>query len=136
MDGIGPSSSMPCSAAIASTGSMPTSPEAANSAAACKKPSIGAPGAWTTKATASLADSLRTVCGVPPASGTVSPVFAVPTERGREVIALAQGMVPELESAVAHELSDERLVTLREDFETIRQAALTYKNSLRASSVG
>ena len=134
MDGIGPSSSMPCSAAIASTGSMPTSPEAANSAAACKKPSIGAPGAWTTKATASLADSLRTVCGVPPASGTVSPVL--PTERGREVIALAQGMVPELESAVAHELSDERLVTLREDLETIRQAALTYKNSLRASSVG
>ena len=60
----------------------------------------------------------------------------LPTERGREVIALAQGMVPELESAVAHELSEERLVTLREDLETIRQAALTYKNSLRASSVG
>jgi hypothetical protein len=45
MDGIGPSSSMPCSAAMASTGSMPTSPEAANSAAACRKPSIGGPGA-------------------------------------------------------------------------------------------
>ena len=61
--------------------------------------------------------------------------LVLPTERGREVIALAQGMVPELESAVAHELSEERLVTLRGDLETIRQAALAYKNSLHASSV-
>jgi len=45
-------------------------------------------------------------------------------------------MVPELESAVAHELSEERLVTLRKDLESIRQAALAYKNALDASSVG
>ena len=62
--------------------------------------------------------------------------LVLPTERGREVIALAQGMVPELESAVAHELSEERLVTLRKDLESIRQAALAYKNALDASSVG
>ena len=62
--------------------------------------------------------------------------LVLPTERGREVIALAQGMVPELESAVAHELSEERLVTLRRDLESIRQAALAYKNALDASSVG
>ena len=40
-------------------------------------PSIGAPGAWTTSATASASDSLRTVCGVPPASGTTVPADAV-----------------------------------------------------------
>ena len=62
--------------------------------------------------------------------------LVLPTERGREVIALAQGMVPELESAVGHELSEERLVTLREDLESIRQAALAYKNALDASSAG
>jgi hypothetical protein len=52
------------------------------------------------------------------------------------VIALAQGMVPELESAIAQELSEERLVTLRRDLESIRQTALAYKNALDASSVG
>ena len=60
----------------------------------------------------------------------------LPTERGREVIALAQGMVPELESAIAQEVSEERLVTLRRDLESIRKAALAYKNTLNASSVG
>ena len=45
-------------------------------------------------------------------------------------------MVPELESAVAQELSEERLVTLRRDLETIREAALAYKNALDASRVG
>ena len=62
--------------------------------------------------------------------------LVLPTERGREVIALAQGMVPELESAIAQEVSEERLVTLRRDLESIRKAALAYKNTLNASSVG
>jgi hypothetical protein len=45
-------------------------------------------------------------------------------------------MVPEVESAVAQELSEERLVTLRRDLESIRRAALAYKNELDASRVG
>ena len=45
-------------------------------------------------------------------------------------------MVPELESAIAQEVSEERLVTLRRDLESIRKAALAYKNTLNASSVG
>jgi DNA-binding MarR family transcriptional regulator len=57
------------------------------------------------------------------------------TERGREVVSLAQGMVPELESLVTQELGEERLVTLRSDLESIRRAALTYKNALDESRV-
>jgi DNA-binding MarR family transcriptional regulator len=61
--------------------------------------------------------------------------LVLPTERGRDVLALAQGMVPELESRVTQELSKERLVTLRRDLESIRRAALTYKNALDKSRV-
>jgi DNA-binding MarR family transcriptional regulator len=49
--------------------------------------------------------------------------LVLPTERGREVVALAQGMVPELESLLTQELSEDRLMTLRRDLESIRQAA-------------
>ena len=57
---------MPCSSAMRSTASMdPSSP--ARSAAARVKPSIGAPGAWTTNATASssglVADRVRRATG-------------------------------------------------------------------------
>ena len=55
---------------------MPGSPSAASAATARQKFSMGAPGACTTKATASAADSLRIVWGVPPASGTTSPAVA------------------------------------------------------------
>jgi DNA-binding MarR family transcriptional regulator len=54
---------------------------------------MGAPGACTTKATASAADSLRMVCGVPPASGTVSPAAAV---RRRTLLAETPGVEGEL----------------------------------------
>jgi len=53
-----------------------------SAAAARLKASIGAPGACTTKATASADDSLRTVCGVPPARGTTSPAPAVTRRTG------------------------------------------------------
>jgi hypothetical protein len=78
---------------------MPGLPSAASAAPARRKPSIGAPGAWTTKATPSLRDSLRMVCGVPPA------------------------LVPEVEARVTAGLSGDRLRALREDLETIRRSA-------------
>lgn len=46
-----------------------------------------------------------------------------PTDRGREVIAIAQGLVPELEALVTSHLSPDRLRALREDLEIIRSAA-------------
>jgi DNA-binding MarR family transcriptional regulator len=62
--------------------------------------------------------------------------LVLPTERGREVVSLAQGMVPELESLLTRELSEERLVTLRRDLESIRRAALAYKDALDESRAG
>ena len=61
---------------------MVGSPAAARAAAARENSSIGAPGAWTTNAVASAPDSLRTVCGVRPASGTTSPAVAVTRRTG------------------------------------------------------
>jgi len=49
--------------------------------------------------------------------------LVVPTDRGREVIAFAQGLVPELETLVTGRLSADRLRALREDLETIRRSA-------------
>jgi DNA-binding MarR family transcriptional regulator len=49
--------------------------------------------------------------------------LVVPTDRGREVIAIAQGLVPELETLVAASLTADRLRALREDLETIRRSA-------------
>ena len=46
-----------------------------------------------------------------------------PTERGREVVAVAQALVPELEGRVERALGAERLRRLREDLEAIRRAA-------------
>jgi DNA-binding MarR family transcriptional regulator len=46
-----------------------------------------------------------------------------PTGRGREVITIAQGLVPELETLVTGRLSADRLRALREDLETIRRSA-------------
>jgi DNA-binding MarR family transcriptional regulator len=50
--------------------------------------------------------------------------LVVPTSHGREVIAIAQGLVPELEARVTAGLSEDRLRALREDLETIRRSAL------------
>src|SRR5215475_3879339 len=49
--------------------------------------------------------------------------LVVPTGRGRDVIAIAQDLVPELEARVTGSLSADRLRALREDLETIRHAA-------------
>jgi DNA-binding MarR family transcriptional regulator len=49
--------------------------------------------------------------------------LVVPTARGREVIAIAQGLVPELEARVTGYLSADRLRALREDLEIIRRTA-------------
>lgn len=49
--------------------------------------------------------------------------LVLPTGRGREVIAIAQGLVPELEASVTARLSGGRLHALREDLETIRRSA-------------
>ena len=49
--------------------------------------------------------------------------LVVPTHSGREVIAIAQGLVPELETLVIGQLSADRVRALREDLETIRRSA-------------
>jgi DNA-binding MarR family transcriptional regulator len=49
--------------------------------------------------------------------------LVVPTARGREVIAVAQGLVPELGARVTGHLSADRLRALREDLEIIRRTA-------------
>jgi DNA-binding MarR family transcriptional regulator len=51
--------------------------------------------------------------------------LVLPTQRGREVLALAQGLVPELEALVTAGLRPGRLAALRDDLESIRLAART-----------
>jgi DNA-binding MarR family transcriptional regulator len=48
--------------------------------------------------------------------------LVVPTERGREVITTAQGLVPELEHEVGEILGAERVRHLRADLEAIRRS--------------
>jgi DNA-binding MarR family transcriptional regulator len=48
--------------------------------------------------------------------------LVVPTERGHDVIAFAQGLVPEIEREVAQVLGAERVRDLRADLEAIRRA--------------
>jgi DNA-binding MarR family transcriptional regulator len=47
--------------------------------------------------------------------------LVLPTERGHEVIAIAQGLVPELEGQVRKLLGVDRTRALRQDLETIRR---------------
>ncbi len=49
--------------------------------------------------------------------------LVTPTDRGHEVIAIAQGLVPALEERVTRGLSDKRLRALRDDLELIRESA-------------
>ena len=51
--------------------------------------------------------------------------LVLPTERGKEIIAIAQGLVPELEARVAQLLGEERVGALRQDLYTIRKALTT-----------
>lgn len=51
--------------------------------------------------------------------------LVLPTERGHEVIAIAQALVPELESHVTKLLGEDRTRALREDLDTIRRTLTT-----------
>ena len=48
--------------------------------------------------------------------------LVLPTERGVEVVAIAQAMVPEVEGLVARAVGARRLEALRKDLEAIQQA--------------
>ncbi|MFI5896793.1 hypothetical protein ACIA5D_42505 [Actinoplanes sp. NPDC051513] len=47
-----------------------------------------------------------------------------PTERGREVVRVAQALVPEIESWIGAIVGADRARALREDLETIRRAVV------------
>jgi DNA-binding MarR family transcriptional regulator len=49
--------------------------------------------------------------------------LVLPTERGREVVAIAQDLVPQLEDRITRTLGAERVETLRADLETIHRIA-------------
>jgi DNA-binding MarR family transcriptional regulator len=51
--------------------------------------------------------------------------LVLPTERGKEVVTIAQELVPELENWVGTVLGAERATALRADLETLRRAATT-----------
>jgi DNA-binding MarR family transcriptional regulator len=51
--------------------------------------------------------------------------LVLPTERGKEVVTIAQELVPELENWVGTVLGAERATALRADLETLRRAART-----------
>ena len=46
--------------------------------------------------------------------------LVLPTERGREVVAIAQELVPQLEARITEALGGDRVVALRADLDTIR----------------
>ena len=49
-----------------------------------------------------------------------------PTERGREVIAIAQALVPQLEDRITAVLGADRVEALRADLDTIREIATSF----------
>jgi DNA-binding MarR family transcriptional regulator len=49
--------------------------------------------------------------------------LVLPTERGREVVAIAQDLVPQLEQRIITVLGAERVESLRADLDTIRRIA-------------
>lgn len=49
--------------------------------------------------------------------------LVLPTERGREVVAIAQDLVPQLEDRITSVLGAERVEALRADLDTIRRIA-------------
>jgi DNA-binding MarR family transcriptional regulator len=62
--------------------------------------------------------------------------LVLPTDRGREVIAIAQGLAPELEALVAGDLGADRLRALREDLETIRRSAHARRPGQASTAAG
>lgn len=50
--------------------------------------------------------------------------LVLPTQSGREVVAIAQDLIPELEERIAGLIGTERVRALRDDLETIRLAAI------------
>jgi hypothetical protein len=66
-----------------------------------------------------------------PTSGDNSPAdpadrrakLVLPTDRGRDVFAVAQGLLPEVEDRIRSLLGDDRALALRNDLEVIRRAA-------------
>ena len=71
-----------------------------------------------------------------PDPGDRRAMLVVPTGTGREVIAIAQGLAPELETLVTGRLSADRLQALREDLETIRRSATEELHRRRAPVSG
>ncbi|WP_433785454.1 MarR family winged helix-turn-helix transcriptional regulator [Actinomycetospora sp. CA-101289] len=57
--------------------------------------------------------------------------LVVPTERGRDVVALAQGLVPEIEHRVAQVLGADRAEALRADLQAVRDAFAPGPDGLR-----
>jgi DNA-binding MarR family transcriptional regulator len=49
--------------------------------------------------------------------------LVLPTDRGRDVFTVAQGLVPEVEDRIRSLLGDDRALALRNDLEVIRRAA-------------
>lgn len=62
--------------------------------------------------------------------------LVVPTERGHDVIATAQGLVPGLEHEVGEILGADRVRRLRADLEAIRQAIPARDGAASAGQVG
>jgi len=60
--------------------------------------------------------------------------LVLPTERGREVLTLAQELVPELEGRVTKLLGPDRTRALRQDLDTIRHAFTTGRDKSVNSS--
>lgn len=59
-----------------------------------------------------------------------------PTESGREVLAVAQGLVPDLEANMTAVLGPRRFAQLREDLEAVRRAARELEQAEGAVVVG
>lgn len=57
--------------------------------------------------------------------------LVVPTDRGREVVALAQGLVPQIEGRVAEVLGADRVEALRADLRAIRDAFAADREEVR-----
>lgn len=55
--------------------------------------------------------------------------LVLPTDRGRDVIAIAQDLVPELEGRVGRILGSDRAQALRDDLEAIREQAIRWRES-------
>jgi len=59
--------------------------------------------------------------------------LVLPTDRGHEVFAVAQELVPELEDRIKNVFGADRMLQLRDDLEAIRRVA-TQAQDLRARS--